>query len=87
MKLITETELATEILRLDGDAGAAVKKAAKLRCEKKWPHAKFGRFDVRYTEAQVEQIIAMHAITASPAATPRPAIPGQTKRSAARKRS
>lgn len=49
--LITEPELA-ERLTLDPE------KVAKLRRTRKWPHVRLTRFEVRYTEAQVEQIIA-----------------------------
>lgn len=58
--LITEPEL-TERLRLDDPA-----KVAKMRRAKKWPHVRVSRFDIRYTEAQVEQIIASLEVGQTP---------------------
>ena len=76
--LITEPELAERLL-ID------VEKVAKLRRAKKWPHVRLGRFDVRYTEAQVEQIIASLEVGEPPAAVVRGAF-GQTAASARRSR-
>jgi len=82
MRLITEEELAAEHLVLP------LKKVQRLRQERKWPHVRLGRFEVRYTEAQVEEIVAQHSaqprlISAAPASI----LDGQTKRSANRGRS
>lgn len=79
--LITDTELADRF-------GIEVKKLHELRKAKGWPCVRLGRFAIRFTTEQVEQIVALH--TEAPAkATPRqvPAVAGQTKASAARRRS
>lgn len=85
MRLTTERELALDVLRLDAggvSADKAIEKCAKLRNEKKWPHVRFGRFDVRYTDEQVAQIVRMHSETASkPTAAAAAVLPGQTTRS------
>lgn len=79
MKLTTEPELAEQF-------GLTLKRLRELRRQHNWPHVRLGRFDVRYTDAQVEQIVAMHSEAPKrPASTPR--VPGQTTRSAARRRS
>lgn len=75
---LTEAQLASDILQID------VEKAARLRHKHKWPHVRLGRFDIRYTPAQVEQIAALMTVKAkAPAAEPR-AIKGQTAASARR---
>lgn len=80
MNLITDTDLAERF-------GLSVDKLHELRKRHHWPHVKLGRFEVRFTEAQVEQIIGQHAVTpVSETATVRP-VAGQTKRSASRRRS
>lgn len=79
MNLTTETQLAEQF-------GLDIEKASELRRRHNWPHVRLGRFDVRYTDAQVEQIVALHTSapkSESGAAT----VPGQTKRSIARRRS
>lgn len=77
MNLITETELATDVLKLDAE------KVAQLRRDHKWPHVRLGRFDVRYTDEQVAAIVAMQ--TVKPKATKTAAnLAGQTARSARR---
>lgn len=86
MRLTTERELALDVLRLDAGGVSvekAVEKCAKLRNEKQWPHVRFGRFDVRYTDEQVAQIVRLHS-AAPTVNTPAPAaaaLPGQTTRS------
>lgn len=76
--LITEPELADR-LQID------VEKVAKLRRTRKWPHVRLGRFEVRYTEAQVEQIIASLEVGEAPAKVVR-GVFGQTAASAGRSR-
>jgi hypothetical protein len=76
MKLTTEAELAE-------DFGITPERAAELRNKRKWPHVRFGRFDVRYTDAQVEQIVKMQSETPK-AVAPAP-VAGQTQRSASRR--
>lgn len=77
--LITEAELAVDVLRLNSES-----EAAELRRKHKWPHVRLGRFKVRYTEDQVAAIVAMQTTKPNkPQATP--AISGQT--TASRKRS
>lgn len=76
MRLTSETELADQF-------GLKADKVAELRKKQQWPHVRLTRFDVRYTDAQIEQIIAMRTVTA-----PKPGkavqVAGQTSRSAAR---
>ena len=54
MKLITDIELAERF-------GIAVKKLHDLRRARNWPCTRLGRFDIRFTELQVEQIIAIQS--------------------------
>lgn len=78
VKLTTETALAAMLDKSE-------EWVAERRRRKGWPHVRLSRFDVRYTDRQIEQIIAWHTVT--PAANPpRSPVPGQTKRSAARGR-
>lgn len=80
MSLTTEAQLAA-------DFGIDEARAAELRRKHEWPHVRLGRFDVRYTEAQVEQIIAMQSVTPTKAvASTGSKISGQTARSAGRKK-
>ncbi|MAE64121.1 MAG: hypothetical protein CMJ18_07580 [Phycisphaeraceae bacterium] len=51
-QLKTEEDLA-EILNLDGGA----KRVAQLRAQQKWPHVRLGRFEVRFTDDQIAEII------------------------------
>lgn len=78
MRLTTEAELAREVLRIAED------KAADLRRTKKWPHVRLGRFDIRYTDAQIEQVVAIQSAAKVKAAV---VASGQTDRSKARGRS
>lgn len=75
--LITEAELAVDVLRLNSES-----EAAELRRKHKWPHVRLGRFKVRYTEDQVAAIVAMQ--TTKPKAEPVVSLSGQTKRSRGR---
>lgn len=80
MKLITEDELAA-------DWGMEPAKLRRMRQERGWPCVRLGRFDVRFTEAQVEQIVAMHTTAPAKTSTKAPTkAPGQTARSASRRR-
>lgn len=80
MSLMTEAELAA-------DFGIDEQKAAELRRKHDWPHVRLSRFDVRYTEEQVRQIVDSHSHRASaPAAAPTGPIAGQSAKSAARRR-
>lgn len=56
MNLTTEADLAEKF-----DITPA--KAAELRKRKRWPHVRVTRFDVRYTDAQIEQIVASLSVT------------------------
>lgn len=74
--LITPEQLAEKF-------GLTVDEVHKYRRKKVWPCVKFGRNEVRFTPAQVEQILAIHTPqAAAPVKAPR--IAGQTARSAAR---
>lgn len=77
MNLTTDAQLA-EMFGID------LEEFHKLRTYNHWPCVKLGRNQWRFTEAQVEQIIAAQTIGAPPA---RPKAPGQTARSASRKKS
>lgn len=68
--LIRDTDLADEF-------GIDVARLHRLRREKKWPHVKFSRHDIRFTEDQRQQIIAMQTVGGRTSK-------GQTARSAAR---
>lgn len=78
MKLLTEDDLAQEFM-------VPVETIQRWRRRRGWPHVKLSRFDIRFTESQVQQIVIMH----SEAQKKRTAekgkkLPGQTARSAAR---
>lgn len=78
--LLTDADLAARF-RLD------LTQFHALRKRHGWPCVKLGRFEYRFTEEQVEQIVAMHAIQperAKPIAVAKPT--SLTKRSAARRR-
>lgn len=71
--LLTEADLA-ERLNLE------LKEVASLRAKHHWECVRFGRFKVRYTEAQAERIVALHTVKAD-----RPSsLPEQTSLSARR---
>ncbi|WP_310962104.1 hypothetical protein [Nocardioides terrisoli] len=80
MRLTTEADLAEQF-------GLSVEKLRELRRRHRWPHVRLGRFDVRFTDAQVEQIVAQHSQTPEAAIAGPVKVPGQTARSAARRRS
>lgn len=71
---ITEDELAVDLKE-------PVEKVAEWRKRYRWPHIKIGR-QVRYTEADVRAIQALHHVEAPKSS----ALPGQTTLSAARSR-
>lgn len=76
--LLTEADLA-------GIFGVDVRTIADWRRKQDWPHVRVGRV-VRFTEEQVESIIA--ANTKAPAPAPRlrtVRVPGQTQRSIRRR--
>lgn len=74
MNLTTAADLAAEF-------GITEEKLHRLRVRKNWPCVKLGRFDVRFTDAQIEQIVAIQ----SKAGTSKPkGKSSQTSRSAAR---
>lgn len=64
-----------------GKLGIPETKAAEWRRRYRWPHLKLGRV-VRYTEADVRAIEAIHHVEGEK----RAALPGQTALSAARSR-
>lgn len=81
MKLLSEAELAE-------DFGLDEEKVAKLRRKHRWPHVRLSRFEVRYTEEQVRQIVDSQTTRPAPAAPAGPTSPvaGQSAKSAARRR-
>lgn len=81
-ELITETQLADTELQLP------LRRVQELRRRHGWPHVRLGRFDVRYTADQVRQIVELHTAASKPApVAARVSVPGQSKRSASRRRS
>lgn len=76
MNLTTAADLAEQF-------GIPESKFHELRRAKQWPCVRFGRFDIRFTDEQVEQIVAMQSVKPD-TRNPRPALPGQTQRSARR---
>lgn len=75
MRLTTEADLADML-------GIEDKKAAELRKRKGWPHVRVTRFDVRYTDVQIEQIVSSLSVT--PSREVEVADTGLTERSAKR---
>ena len=73
--ILTEAELA-ELLKIEPE------QARRLRWKHDWPHLGIGKH-VRYTEAQVEAILALHTHMPEPMAPPLHVVPGQSARSAA----
>lgn len=80
MNLRTEADLA-EFLAIDAA------KAADLRRRHSWPHIRLGRFDVRYTDAQVDQVLAIESVAPKRSDSEVAHANGQSKRSAAKKAS
>lgn len=72
-KLTTDAELADQFR-------ITLAKLHELRKRHNWPHVKLGRFEFRFTERQIEQIVAIQAADTATSA-------GLTRRSANRKRS
>lgn len=78
MNLTTDAQLAEQF-------GLDLKKFTELRRKHQWPHVRLGRFDIRFTDDQVAQIVEMHSATQKKTAAPQTAaLPGQTTRSARR---
>lgn len=77
--LVTDADLA-ERLGIDLD------KLHELRRAKKWPHVRLGRFTFRFTEEQIAEIVASHSFTPGKSDAQAPSVPGQTARSASRRR-
>lgn len=79
MSFTTDVDLAAKL-------EITVKKLHELRRKNDWPHLAFGRFDIRFTDEQVAQIIAMQTKGgAKKSPTAAKALPGQTARSARRR--
>lgn len=76
MKIYTPEDVA-EILAIDVD------EVERLRRRHKWPHMKAGRFNIRYTEQDMEVIVASLAATYS--SRKKKSDRGQTSRSRARR--
>jgi hypothetical protein len=55
VNLTTDTDLA-EKFDLD------LERFHVLRKRHNWPHVRLGRFDIRFTEDQIEQIVASHSV-------------------------
>lgn len=77
MNLTRDTDLADQF-------GITVAKLHELRKRNGWPHVRLGRFDIRFTDQQVEQIVAAQSV--EPVKS-RADDAGLTQRSAARRRS
>lgn len=72
MRLTSEAELAAQW-------DLTCEKAAQLRQTQKWPHVRLTRFDVRYTDEQIAQIVRDHSVS-----VPAKSSTGLTARSARR---
>lgn len=79
-ELTTDAELAERF-------GIDLEKLHILRRRHGWPCVKLGRFDVRFTDAQVDQILTQMTVEPTKGDDERPKVPGQTARSASRRRS
>lgn len=77
--LTTDAELAEHF-------GIDLEKLHILRRRHGWPCVKLGRFDVRFTDEQVAEIVRKMTVESTAAETA-PSVPGQTARSASRRRS
>lgn len=75
MKLTTDADLADLF-------GITVEKLHELRKKHGWPHVRLGRFDFRFTDDQIRDIVASQTVTGSPALKGTAA--GLTSRSARR---
>jgi len=75
MKLLTDAELA-EAMKIP------VEHLHRLRKRYHWPCVRLGRWEYRFTDEQVEQIIAQHTEENRPDA--KPVLTGQTAASARR---
>jgi hypothetical protein len=75
MNLTTDTDLAAKF-------GITVEKLHELRKRHNWPHVRLGRFTFRFTDLQIEQIVASQTVT--PAADT--SSSGLSRRSASRRR-
>lgn len=80
MNLTTEADLAA-------GWGLPTDKVAALRRKHHWPHVRLGRFDIRYTDDQVADIVRLHSERVATPSSPDLKVTGQTARSAARRRS
>ena len=60
-----------------------IARAQKLRRAHLWPHVRLGRYDIRYTDAQIEQVVAIESVTHKKRGAKKAAT-GQTPLSAAR---
>ncbi|HET7386115.1 MAG TPA: hypothetical protein VFJ19_05545 [Nocardioidaceae bacterium] len=80
MRLTPEPDLAEQF-------GVTEDRLRKLRLKHRWPHVRLSRFDVRYTDAQVEQIVAQMTVAPKRESGGPVTVPGQHSRSAARRRS
>lgn len=80
VRLYTDAELAEQW-------GLDLDKFHQLRRRHRWPCVKLGRFEFRFTEDQVADIVAQHTQASDDAgAQSVPTVPGQTRRSARRRR-
>lgn len=53
--LVTDTDLADQF-------GITVEKLHELRRKHKWPHVRLGRFEYRFTDDQVREIVAASSV-------------------------
>ena len=82
MKLTTDVELAHQL-------GLSLEQLHRLRRRRSWPCVRLGRFEIRFTDAQIEEILAIHSgpLSGRSTALAKPAVAGQTNLSAVRRRS
>lgn len=75
--LMTPEDLAEEF-------GITVERVHILRRRHQWPCVKLGRFEIRFTPEQVQQIVGMQTQAPAKGSAAVKALPGQTARSASR---
>lgn len=75
MNLTTDAELAERF-------GITVDKLHDLRKKYGWPHVRLGRFEIRFTDEQIEQIVASRSV--QPSKVVKGTASGLTERSARR---
>lgn len=77
MKLVSDQDLAKQF-------DISVSKLHDLRKKHQWPHVRLGRFEIRFTEQQVETIVRSMSVAPTPKQQSAAREAGLTERSARR---